>query len=165
MCPMRLTLIAAKNRNIWVSQTPPVRSGVNQVIDITISDVEDNCLAAMGRNCSRLTPSYTAHLLFGEQHSPLLDEIISAFDSLEESVSDEGVAISVTLVQATNQPRCQARGKGRKVKGKAKSCSLRAGLQFRVGCIHPLLCKGNYAERVGAGCSRLSGSSYGVPGR
>lgn len=97
MCRMRLTLIAAKNRNIWVSQTPPVRSGVNQVIDITISDVEDNCLAAMGRNCSRLTPSYTAHLLFGEQHSPLLDEIISAFDSLEESVSDEGVAISVTV--------------------------------------------------------------------
>ena len=59
------------------------------------------------------------------------------------------------------------RGKGGKVKGKAKSRSSRAGLQFPVGrihrllryfhCIilgeiHRLLCrKGNYAKRVGAG--------------
>ncbi|EDS41423.1 histone 2A [Culex quinquefasciatus] len=38
-----------------------------------------------------------------------------------------------------------------KVKGKAKSRSNRAGLQFPVGRIHRLLRKGNYAERVGAG--------------
>ena len=56
------------------------------------------------------------------------------------------------------------RGKGGKVKGKAKSRSnraglkfpvgrihRRAGLQFPVGRIHRLLRKGNYAERVGAG--------------
>ncbi|XP_044574137.1 histone H2A-like [Drosophila ananassae] len=43
------------------------------------------------------------------------------------------------------------RGKGGKVKGKAKSPSNRAGLQFPVGRIHRLLRKGNYAERVGAG--------------
>ena len=57
------------------------------------------------------------------------------------------------------------RGKGGKVKGKAKSRSSRAGLQFPVGRIHSLLrywfvlkplldvlCrKGNYAKRVGAG--------------
>ena len=42
------------------------------------------------------------------------------------------------------------RGKEGKVKGKSKSCSTRAGLQFRVGRIHRLLRKGNYAERVGA---------------
>merc|ERR1711974_553542 len=42
-------------------------------------------------------------------------------------------------------------GKGGKVKGKAKSRSNRAGLQFPVGRIHRLLRKGNYAERVGAG--------------
>ncbi|XP_034097856.1 histone H2A-like [Drosophila albomicans] len=40
---------------------------------------------------------------------------------------------------------------GGKVKGKAKSRSTRAGLQFPVGRIHRLLRKGNYAERVGAG--------------
>ncbi|XP_062533382.1 uncharacterized protein LOC134202391 [Armigeres subalbatus] len=40
---------------------------------------------------------------------------------------------------------------GGKVKGKAKSRSNRAGLQFPVGRIHRLLRKGNYAERVGAG--------------
>ena len=34
---------------------------------------------------------------------------------------------------------------------KSKSRSSRAGLQFPVGCIHRLLRKGNYAERVGAG--------------
>lgn len=38
-----------------------------------------------------------------------------------------------------------------KVKGKSKSRSSRAGLQFPVGRIHRLLRKGNYAERVGAG--------------
>ena len=43
------------------------------------------------------------------------------------------------------------RGKGGKVKGKAKSRSSRAGLQFPVGRIHRLLRKGNYASRVGAG--------------
>ena len=37
------------------------------------------------------------------------------------------------------------------MKGKAKSRSSRAGLQFPVGRIHRLLRKGNYAERVGAG--------------
>ena len=43
------------------------------------------------------------------------------------------------------------RGKGSKVKGKAKSRSSRAGLQFPVDRIHRLLRKGNYAEHVGAG--------------
>ena len=43
------------------------------------------------------------------------------------------------------------RGKGGKVKGKAKSRSSRAGLQFPVGRIRRLLRKGNYAQRVGAG--------------
>ncbi|KAK4337046.1 hypothetical protein RND71_044122 [Anisodus tanguticus] len=43
------------------------------------------------------------------------------------------------------------RGKGGKVKSKAKSRSNRAGLQFPVGRIHRLLRKGAYAERVGAG--------------
>ena len=43
------------------------------------------------------------------------------------------------------------RGKGGKAKGKAKSRSSRAGLQFPVGRVHRFLRKGNYAERVGAG--------------
>jgi len=43
------------------------------------------------------------------------------------------------------------RGKGGKTKTKAKSRSSRAGLQFRVGRIHRILRKGNYANRVGAG--------------
>ncbi|KMY91449.1 histone H2A-beta, sperm [Drosophila simulans] len=43
------------------------------------------------------------------------------------------------------------RGKGGKVKGKAKSRSKRAGLLFPVGRIHRLLRKGNYAERISAG--------------
>ncbi|CAH1112024.1 unnamed protein product [Psylliodes chrysocephalus] len=41
------------------------------------------------------------------------------------------------------------RDKGRKVKGKAKFHSNRAGLQFPVGHIYRLLRKGNYAERGG----------------
>lgn len=48
-------------------------------------------------------------------------------------------------------PTMSGRGKGGKVKGKAKSRSNRAGLQFPVGRIHRLLRHGNYAERVGAG--------------
>ena len=47
--------------------------------------------------------------------------------------------------------KMSGRGKGGKSKGKAKSRSSRAGLQFPVGRIHRLLRKGNYAERVGAG--------------
>ncbi|KAJ8682775.1 hypothetical protein QAD02_018585 [Eretmocerus hayati] len=44
------------------------------------------------------------------------------------------------------------RGKaGKSTKGKQKTRSTRAGLQFPVGRIHRLLRKGNYAERVGAG--------------
>ena len=44
------------------------------------------------------------------------------------------------------------RGKGAKVaKAKAKSRSVRAGLQFPVGRVHRLLRNGNYSERVGAG--------------
>merc|ERR1712008_227492 len=49
------------------------------------------------------------------------------------------------------QSNMSGRGKGGKVKGKAKSRSSRAGLQFPVGRIHRLLRKGNYAARVGAG--------------
>jgi len=43
------------------------------------------------------------------------------------------------------------RGKAGKIKGKSKSRSSRAGLQFPVGRVHRLLRKGNYAQRVGAG--------------
>ena len=43
------------------------------------------------------------------------------------------------------------RGKGKAQGTKSKSRSSRAGLQFPVGCIHRLLRKGNYAERLGAG--------------
>ena len=42
------------------------------------------------------------------------------------------------------------RGKGGKVKARAKSRSSRAGLRTPVECIHRLLRKGNYATRVGA---------------
>lgn len=51
----------------------------------------------------------------------------------------------------THHENMSGRGKGGKVKGKAKSRSNRAGLQFPVGRIHRLLRNGNYAERVGAG--------------
>ena len=43
------------------------------------------------------------------------------------------------------------RGKGGKVKGKAKSRSSRAGLQFPVGRVHRFLRKGHYADRIGSG--------------
>ena len=65
----------------------------------------------------------------------------------------ENVFLLITLwncleVRVANM---SGRGKGGKAKGKAKSRSSRAGLQFPVGRIHRLLRKGNYAERVGAG--------------
>ena len=43
------------------------------------------------------------------------------------------------------------RGKAGKAKGKSKSRSNRAGLQFPVGRVHRFLRKGNYGQRVGAG--------------
>ncbi|XP_063616016.1 histone H2A-like, partial [Penaeus indicus] len=57
---------------------------------------------------------------------------------------------SMSAMPPTFTPQ-SGRGKGGKVKGKSKSRSSRAGLQFPVGRIHRLLRKGNYAERVGAG--------------
>merc|ERR1712184_159780 len=56
-----------------------------------------------------------------------------------------------TFKHKTTTSNMSGRGKGGKVKNKAKSRSSRAGLQFPVGRIHRLLRKGNYAERVGAG--------------
>ena len=56
------------------------------------------------------------------------------------------------LVQVVSHSiKMTGRGKGGKAKGKAKTRSSRAGLQFPVGRIHRLLRKGNYAARVGAG--------------
>ena len=64
---------------------------------------------------------------------------------LAESISSRKDVSSWLVVNMSG------RGKGGKVKGKSKSRSSRAGLQFPVGRIHRLLRKGNYAERVGAG--------------
>merc|ERR1712078_338379 len=55
------------------------------------------------------------------------------------------------LTTSPTSNKMSGRGKGGKVKTKAKSRSSRAGLQFPVGRIHRLLRKGNYAERVAAG--------------
>ena len=62
---------------------------------------------------------------------------------------------SVVFWKTSRSPQTQSnmsgRGKGGKVKGKSKTRSSRAGLQFPVGRIHRMLRKGSYAERVGAG--------------
>jgi histone H2A len=70
--------------------------------------------------------------------------------SLHSSPAAVSLLVAVFLL-APNQLTMSGRGKGGKVKGKSKSRSSRAGLQFPVGRIHRLLRKGNYAERVGAG--------------
>ena len=67
-----------------------------------------------------------------------------SFDVVEHS-------FSLLFVRSHQNLIMSGRGKGGKVKGKSKSRSSRAGLQFPVGRIHRLLRKGNYAERVGAG--------------
>merc|ERR1712241_998939 len=71
-----------------------------------------------------------------------------------EFLTAESLAHKCQTSQRHNSPtwgNMSGRGKGGKVKTKAKSRSSRAGLQFPVGRIHRLLRKGNYAERVGAG--------------
>merc|ERR1719341_3068633 len=70
------------------------------------------------------------------------------------TITSREIQTAVRLLLRDLQPLLQTmsgRGKGGKVKGKAKSRSSRAGLQFPVGRIHRLLRKGNYAKRVGAG--------------
>ncbi|XP_041065223.1 histone H2A-beta, sperm-like [Carcharodon carcharias] len=61
----------------------------------------------------------------------------------EDADEEETLALDPTLTATSS-----ARGKGG---AKAKTCSSRASLQFPVGCIHRLLRKGHYAERVGSG--------------
>ena len=62
---------------------------------------------------------------------------------------------SIILIVSADPEKYQltmsGRGKGGKAKGKSKTRSSRAGLQFPVGRIHRHLRKGNYAERIGAG--------------
>ena len=72
---------------------------------------------------------------------------------IKKSPNNFQVSFSVLSdqTQLTQSIIMSGRGKGGKVKGKSKSRSSRAGLQFPVGRIHRLLRKGNYAERVGAG--------------
>ena len=53
--------------------------------------------------------------------------------------------------QSTDQAKMTGRGKGGKVRAKAKSRSARAGLAFPVGRVHRMLRTGHYAERIGAG--------------
>merc|ERR1712020_818215 len=65
--------------------------------------------------------------------------------------AEHGVSRGSTFKRKTTTSKMSGRGKGGKVKNKAKSRSSRAGLQFPVGRIHRLLRKGNYAERVGVG--------------
>merc|ERR1711970_594261 len=59
--------------------------------------------------------------------------------------------IFLPALPTSNTRIMSGRGKGGKAKGKAKSRSQRAGLQFPVGRVHRLMKKGNYAERVGSG--------------
>ncbi|XP_072353942.1 histone H2A type 1-H-like [Scyliorhinus torazame] len=51
------------------------------------------------------------------------------------------------IAAATTTGRIKTGGKGT---AKTKAHSFRVGLQFPVGCMHQLLCKGHYAEQVGA---------------
>ena len=97
----------------------------------------------------QVTPSLNFHWLTFKLYEPATGYITSTGDQLPEkfSFSVEVVARIYTAHIVT----MSGRGKGGKVKGKSKSRSSRAGLQFPVGRIHRLLRKGNYAERVGAG--------------
>jgi len=69
----------------------------------------------------------------------------------QKNITIRNVVRFTSLYRASSFANMSGRGKGGKAKGKAKSRSNRAGLQFPVGRIHRLLRKGNYAERVGAG--------------
>ena len=79
--------------------------------------------------------------------------VISAEPSLERTFlykyKSEHISVNTSVAQnllnaSYHQSRnMSGRGKGGKVKGKAKSRSSRAGLQFPVGRIHRLLRKGN----------------------
>ena len=54
----------------------------------------------------------------------------------------------VSLSRKSPNSKMSGRGKGGKVKGKAKSRSSRAGLQFPVGRIHRLLRKGKHFTAI-----------------
>ncbi|VDP50459.1 unnamed protein product [Schistosoma margrebowiei] len=91
------------------------------------------------------------------QHA-LVRNVSSLFDLLVDHVAEDNVYLNDHPTVAngdhaalSSMSTARGRGKGRKVRGKAKTRSARAGLQFPVGRVHRLLCKGNYAERVGAG--------------
>ncbi|XP_049300583.1 uncharacterized protein LOC125774427 [Anopheles funestus] len=112
---------------------------------------EDTNLCAIHAKRVTIMPKdiQLARRIRGERPPPILIKKIfrkpSAFTKKKREDRSERTLLRT---QAINM---SGRGKGGKVKGKAKSRSNRAGLQFPVGRIHRLLRKGNYAERVGAG--------------
>ena len=69
----------------------------------------------------------------------------------KEKLQHNRIHLQLSAKEVYYHIRMSGRGKGGKAKGKAKSRSSRAGLQFPVGRIHRLLRKGNYGERIGAG--------------
>ena len=80
-----------------------------------------------------------------------MSAVLSPRTVLEDKLGTETAGSQYTRTVHYYHINMSGRGKGGKVKGKAKSRSSRAGLQFPVGRIHRLLRKGNYAQRVGAG--------------
>jgi histone H2A len=89
------------------------------------------------------TPHFSSSDLVVGYKSRLLHKI------KDQIIQTRFLEFSFPLTLQTNI--MSGRGKGGKAKGKAKSRSSRAGLQFPVGRVHRFLRKGNYAERVGAG--------------
>ena len=89
------------------------------------------------------------------QHQAAMKRFFSGLgvqrDGRKRKTFESVARCSLSVPSLRNSSIMSGRGKGGKVKGKAKSRSSRAGLQFPVGRIHRLLRKGNYAERVGAG--------------
>ncbi|CAD0203469.1 unnamed protein product [Chrysodeixis includens] len=100
----------------------------------------------------------TKPILFGEITTTTKQDSKTRY---ERATERDGTSRNDTRARAIGRNRSvsavplpvtrKSQGKGGKVKGKAKSRSNRAGLQFPVGRIHRLLRNGNYAERVGAG--------------
>ncbi|RVE41303.1 hypothetical protein evm_014047, partial [Chilo suppressalis] len=79
------------------------------------------------------------------------DEALKAFPARGSHGVFLGIHEDFSPAPPPGRKQKKKKKKGGKVKGKVKSRSNRAGLQFPVGRIHRLLRKGNYAERVGAG--------------
>ncbi|XP_026840269.1 uncharacterized protein LOC113564938 [Drosophila persimilis] len=135
---------------------PPSHPPTQQMVDASIKSLKERGGSSLLAIKKYITAEYKCD---AQKLAPFIKKYLKSAVANGKLIQTKGKGASGSFklsASAKKEPKpkvasVEKKVKSGKVKGKAKSRSNRAGLQFPVGRIHRLLRKGNYAERVGAG--------------